>query len=111
MSTPSCVHTIMYHVRTGCILLCRRNILGTSDAEFLKGCTFDPSTKDGLYCPIFSLKQIVDMIRPRENFTELSIKVGIHTEFIAGGGRDPSVSPPHAHRKRGWGGGGGGLSL
>ena len=90
----------MYHVRTGCVLLYRRNILGTSDAEFLKGCTFDPSTKDGLYCPIFSLKQIVDMIRPRENFTELSIKVGIHTEFIAGGGRDPNVSPPHAHRKR-----------
>ncbi|XP_041378832.1 P2X purinoceptor 4-like [Gigantopelta aegis] len=38
-----------------------RNIPETTNRTFLKHCTFDPNTEDGLFCPIFSLKQIVDM--------------------------------------------------
>ncbi len=55
----------------------RRNILQTSDSDYLKTCRFHSSTKRGLYCPIFSLKQIVDMIHPKENFTLLSTFVCI----------------------------------
>ena len=49
----------------------RRNILdGVND---IKNCTHNDSSLDGLYCPIFSLEQIVDMIPPDEN--------GIKTDF------------------------------
>lgn len=55
----------------------KRNILSTKDPDFLKNCAFNTSTKDGLYCPILSLGQIVDMIEPKENFTELAIEGGV----------------------------------
>lgn len=41
--------------------LCRRNIPRSADSAFLRDCTFNESTAKGRTCPIFSLKQIVDM--------------------------------------------------
>ena len=49
----------------------RRNIIEHGD-EDLKTCRYNDSN---IYCPIFSLGQIVDMIEEEQNFTELSIKV------------------------------------
>lgn len=58
--------------------VCRRNIKKEASAQFLKTCKFDASTEDGLYCPIFSLEQIVSMIEPKPDydFRSLSVKVG-----------------------------------
>lgn len=57
----------------------KRNIKKEAPSSFLKQCRFDATSKDGLYCPIFSLKQIVDMIHPTPdyNFMNLSIKGGV----------------------------------
>eukprot|EP00731_Ephydatia_muelleri_P004907 Em0002g1083a len=48
----------------------RSNIYG-GDEHWLKNCTYDKDLSPG--CPIFTLGQIVSMISPTENFTELSI--------------------------------------
>lgn len=59
----------------------RRNIKNTADETFLKTCRFNSSDADGLYCPIFSLGQIVDMIEKtkevphKQDFQELSTLV------------------------------------
>ena len=54
----------------------RRNILPTANSSFLKTCRFDNSSEDGLYCPILSLQQIVDMIDASDGyFRNLSMQV------------------------------------
>lgn len=40
----------------------KRNIKDTSSPLFLKKCRFNASIEEDLYCPIFSLRQIVEMI-------------------------------------------------
>ena len=51
----------------------RRNIPDTTNSTFLKHCTFDPNTEEGLFCPIFSLQQIVDMTG--DNYDTLATEV------------------------------------
>ena len=53
----------------------RRNIPDTTNHTFLKHCTFDPSTEDGLFCPIFSLQQIVDMMDSSDTYETLATEV------------------------------------
>ena len=54
----------------------RRNIPETTNHTFLKHCTFNPNTEDGLFCPIFSLQQIVDMIGgPNTTYETLATEV------------------------------------
>ena len=59
----------------------RRNIAKDANSTFLKTCRFDESNEETLYCPIFSLKQIVDMIKPtkavpwKQDFRNISVKV------------------------------------
>ena len=55
----------------------RRNIAKDANPTFLKTCRFDESNEETLYCPIFSLKQIVDMIVPKQDFRNISVKVCI----------------------------------
>lgn len=62
-----------------CWSICnRRNIKVTSDSDFLRTCRFNGSDPEGLYCPIFSLGQIVDMIEnvpQKQDFASISTKV------------------------------------
>jgi len=56
----------------------KRNILSTANSTFLKSCRFNASNTDGLYCPILSLQQIVDMVDPSEDyFRNLSLQGGV----------------------------------
>ena len=48
----------------------RRNIDDEKSEDYFKTCEYSDNDR---YCPIFSLRQIVEMAR--ENFTALSIKV------------------------------------
>ena len=74
-----------FNVKFGCFTcdvwcaLTRRNILPVGSGDnYLKNCTFDPHSHHSLYCPIFSLKYIVDHIQSHgNNFTKLSTQVGL----------------------------------
>ena len=63
------------------LFIFRRNIKVTHDKHFLRTCRFDQSDPDGLYCPIFTLGQIVDMIETtkevqwKQDFRNISTKV------------------------------------
>ena len=51
--------------------LFRRNIPErANNKSYLSGCEFDPKTEMGKFCPIFTLKQIVDMIDSRDGYYE-----------------------------------------
>lgn len=41
-----------------------------NNKSYLSGCQFDPETEMGLFCPIFTLKQIVDMIDSSDGYYE-----------------------------------------
>ncbi|XP_064392414.1 P2X purinoceptor 4-like isoform X2 [Halichondria panicea] len=52
----------------------KRNILDNVNETFIKNCVHNDSSLNGLYCPIFSLEQIVDMIPPDKDGNKTDFK-------------------------------------
>ena len=69
----------MHNFPSSFSFLCRRNIPRSASHEYLTECLFDPHTEKGRTCPIFTLKQIVDMYNNDEGFyDDLATKVRIN---------------------------------
>lgn len=60
-----------------------RNIKDDADKDFLRTCIYNDSSEYGLYCPIFTLGQIIRMANDTEEFyQEVSTYVSNVAEHI-----------------------------
>ncbi|XP_003384136.1 PREDICTED: P2X purinoceptor 4-like [Amphimedon queenslandica] len=75
-----------------------------NNKSYLSGCQFDPDSEMGLFCPIFSLKQIVDMINSSDGYYEsLATKgavVGLEISWDCNLDRSPTHCVPKYSARR-----------